>query len=100
MKIEKKYKLTDETFPLIGHTLYRIEALKDFSDVKKGDKGGFVESEDNLSQDGDCWVYGTAKVYGNAKVHGNALLLCPAWATTGWWLSQQAFSAFCGAAAQ
>ena len=78
MKIEKKYKLTDETFPLIGHTLYRIEALKDFSDVKKGDKGGFVESEENLSHDGDCWVYDTAKVYGNAmvydtaKVYGNA----------------------------
>ena len=72
MKIEKKYKLTDETFPLIGHTLYRIEALKDFSDVKKGDKGGFVESEENLSHDGDCWVYDTAKVYGNAMVYGNA----------------------------
>ena len=57
---------------MIGHTLYRIEALKDFSDVKKGDKGGFVESEDNLSQDGDCWVYDTAKVYGNAMVYGNA----------------------------
>ena len=59
---------------MIGHTLYRIEALKDFSDVKKGDKGGFVESEDNLSQDGDCWVYDTAKVYGNAVIHGRAVI--------------------------
>ena len=55
-----------------GHTLHRIEALTDFSDVYKGDKGGFVESEDNLSQKGDCWIYGTAKVYGNAMVYGNA----------------------------
>ena len=68
----KKYKLTNETIHVDGHTLHRIEALTDFSDVYKGDKGGFVESEDNLSQKGDCWIYGTAKVYGNAMVYGNA----------------------------
>ena len=68
----KKYKLTDETIQVFGHTLHRIEALTHFSDVYKGDKGGFVESEDNLSQKGDCWIYGTAKVYGNAMVYGNA----------------------------
>ena len=39
----KKYKLTDETTNLLGRTLYRIEALKDFGDVKEGDKGGYVE---------------------------------------------------------
>ena len=78
MGIGKKYKLTDETIQVGDHTLHRIEALKNFSNVYKGEKGGFVESEDNLSQDGDCWIYGTAKVCGNArvvdnaKVHGNA----------------------------
>ena len=37
---ELKYKLTEETFQVFGgSTLYRIEALKDFGDVKKGDKG-------------------------------------------------------------
>ena len=70
----KKYKLTNETIKVDDKTLYRIEALKDFSDMCKGDKGGFVESESNLSQDGDCWVYGNAKVYGDAKVCGNALV--------------------------
>ena len=68
----KKYKLTNETIHVDGHTLHRIEALTHFSDVYKGDKGGFVESEDNLSQDGDCWIYGTAKVCGNARVVDNA----------------------------
>ena len=68
----KKYKLTDETIQVFGHTLHRIEALTHFSDVYKGDKGGFVESEDNLSQKGDCWIYGTAKVYGNARICDNA----------------------------
>ena len=38
--MEKKYKLTDETIEVNGKTLYRIEALKDFSNIKKGDKGG------------------------------------------------------------
>lgn len=56
----------------------RVVALKDFGNVKIGDVGGFVESDDSLSQDGDCWIYDNAKVfdkarvYGNAKVHGYA----------------------------
>ena len=70
--MKKKYKLTNESIIFKGTTLYRIEALKDFSDVNKGDKGGFVESEKNLSQDGTCWVYDTAKIHGNAVIFGNA----------------------------
>ena len=68
----KKYKLTNETTECNGVTLHRIEALMDFADVKTGDKGGFVQSEDNLSQLDNCWVYNNAKVYDNAKVCGNA----------------------------
>ena len=52
--------------------LYRVKALRDFNDVKKGDIGGYVESEKNLSQLGDCWIYDNAKVYDNAIVVGNA----------------------------
>ena len=76
--MEKKYKLTEETINVNGKTLYRIKSLKDFGNVKKGDKGGFIEKECNLSQSGDCWVYDNAKVYNNAKVfdyadiYGNA----------------------------
>ena len=70
--MEKKYKLTEESIVLLGTKLYRIEALKDFGNVKKGDKGGYVQSEENLSQEGDCWIYGNAKVCGDAKVYGNA----------------------------
>ncbi len=68
----KKYKLTEETIKVNDSILYRIEALRDFSNVKKGYKGGFIENESNLSQYGDCWVYDDAKVYENAKVYGNA----------------------------
>ena len=77
--IEAKFKLTEETINVNGKTLYRIEALKDFGDVKKGDKGGFVENEKNLSQRGDCWVYENAKVYGNAEVYDDAKVYGNAW---------------------
>lgn len=72
MKMEKKYKLTDETIEVEGKALYRIEALKDFCEIKKGDKGGFIESEDNLSHEGNAWVYDDARVYGNACVYDDA----------------------------
>lgn len=74
----KKYELTTESIemPLMKQcvTLYRIKALRDFSDVKAGDLGGFVESEDNLSHEEDCWIYNNAKVYDNASVYGNAMV--------------------------
>ena len=71
MAKEKKYELTDETIEVNGHTLHRIRALKDFrltgvlpagmsSTVKAGDQGGFIESEDNLSHLGKCWVFNDA----------------------------------------
>lgn len=62
-----KPKLLEETY-----NLYRIRALKDFGDVKAGDLGGYIESERNLSQEGNCWVSDEARVYDNAKVSGNA----------------------------
>ena len=68
---EKKYELTNETVKGYGHTLHRIRALRDFGDVKKGDLGGFIEKEDNLSHKGTCWVADDAKVYGSAKIDGN-----------------------------
>ncbi len=46
----------------IGYS--RIMACKDFGDVKKGDIGGFVLYINNLSQEGDCWIYDDAIVVG------------------------------------
>ena len=68
----KKYELTSETKNVFGHILYRIKALSSFGCVSAGDLGGFLESEKNLSQNGDAWVYGNAEVYGDARVYGNA----------------------------
>ena len=60
----KKYKLTTETKTVSGIKLYRIEALRDFGDVKKGDKGGWIEKEGNLSQEGKTRIYGEARISG------------------------------------
>ena len=68
-----KYELTDETIEVYRRTLHRIKALKDIgTDVKKGDLGGFVESERNLSQKGNCWVFNSAMVFDSAMVFGLA----------------------------
>ena len=68
----RKYELTDETKTCFGRTLHRIKALVDFGLIKAGKIGGWIETEDNLSQYGNAWVAGDAQVYDNARVSGNA----------------------------
>ena len=75
----RKYSLTSETKEYLGVTLYRIKAEISFSNVTKGELGGYIEMEKNLSHDGDAWVYGDAEVFGNARVSGNAWVYGNAW---------------------
>jgi len=77
----KKFKLTENTKQICLTTIYQIEALKDFSDVKKGDVGGWVEKESNLSQEGDCWIYNDSVVINNACVCNNARVINNAFAS-------------------
>lgn len=63
-----KYKLTEEKIEAGSATLCRTQALRGFGDVKAGDLGGFIEKEENLSHDGDCWVYGNTRVCGSANI--------------------------------
>ena len=71
----KHFKLTSETkINALGIKLFRIECIIDCKWAKVGDKGGWIEKENNLS--GDAWVYGDAQVYGDAKVSGNADYCC------------------------
>lgn len=75
MKIKNhKYKLllNDTIKTSAIRTAYRIQAIKNFGDVKSGDKGGYVESIYNLSEDGDCWLYDNSMVLENAEILGNA----------------------------
>ena len=76
----KKYELqpTDLTTPN-GKPLFQVVALRDFGSVLKGDKGGYVESEANLSHDGDCWVYDNVRVFDNAQVFDNVRVSGDAW---------------------
>ena len=83
----KKYELTTDTKVIFGKKYFRIRALVDFDNVSKGDLGGYIESESNLSNDtgygnawvggeayvgGDAWVGGDARVVGEARVDGEA----------------------------
>jgi carbonic anhydrase/acetyltransferase-like protein (isoleucine patch superfamily) len=70
----RKYTLTEESCIVRNKTLYRIKAEKDFGNVKKGDLGGFIEKEANLSHTGKAWVYDNAQVFDNAQVLDNACI--------------------------
>ena len=72
----KKFEFTGEFIVYYGKKLFRIKALIDFGDVKCGEVGGFVEKEENLSQEDNAWVYGDARVSGNARVSGDADYAC------------------------
>lgn len=63
----KKFELTGEFVTNIsGIKLSRIRALIAFGSIEVGEKGGFVEKEENLSQDGDARVSGDAEVSSDA----------------------------------
>ena len=73
MQTVKKYKLlSDDTKTVDGRTLSRICALRSFSDVLEGTLGGYIESEHNLSHDGNWWIYDDAIACDHAQVSGNA----------------------------
>lgn len=85
-----KYELTNQTKIIKGVyedvILHRIRALKSFGNVKAGDLGGWIEKEENLSQEFRAWVYDNAivmnsarvdedaKVSGNARIYGKAVV--------------------------
>lgn len=77
LEAEPKFSL----IPVQGKNYYRIKALRSFSDVKKGDLGGYVNSPWNLSNHGDSWVYDDAKAIGSsvirddAKIRGNSIIM-------------------------
>ena len=76
------FEFTGETKVFLGITLKRIKASVSFSTVIKGQIGGWIEKEENLSGNawvsgnaqvyGNAWVFGYARVYGNARVYDNA----------------------------
>lgn len=87
-----KYEITDETRKIKSKktgrliTLHRIRATKDFFvyafydgiigavKIHKGQLGGWIESESNLSQEGRAWVDNGAIAFDKAVVRGDAWL--------------------------
>lgn len=77
---KKKYEITEIAHPEYPW-LHRIRALVPVNQwVMKGDLGGFVESENNLSQEGLCWIYDDAISCEDAVVEKNAVLFMKAMA--------------------
>ena len=74
----KKYEFVpgDTVKTTYGKTLTRIRALVNLPlhNVKIGDLGGYIESEKNLSHEGDSWVSGKAHVYNDAQVLVDAIV--------------------------
>ena len=70
--MSRKYELTETNRDINGVKCFQIRALRGFKNVKKGELGGWVESEKNLSHEGNCWISDDAVVYNNARIYGNA----------------------------
>lgn len=88
----KKYELVlDDTIKLNGDILYRIRALKNLPGVNIGDLGGFIQSEDNLSHEDDCWVFDNAKVCNNARICHDAIIRDYAYIRDDVWVGGLAF---------
>ena len=80
--LQKKYKITELSHPRYPW-LHRIQALKTVNEwIGAGDLGGYVQSERNLSQEGECWIYDDAVCCGEALVCQDAEL-CDGAAATG-----------------
>lgn len=83
--MDKHFMLTDETINHDGVVLHRIVATKPLEhiEVDEGDRGGFVQSEDNLCDSGwvadDAIVMEHAVVSNHAIVRGNALVSGNVW---------------------
>ena len=64
----KKYTFTGETREYLDKTLKRVVRIEDNL------VGGWIESEHNLSHDGNCFVFDNAIVMDDARVIDNAIV--------------------------
>lgn len=58
--------------------LRQVIAVTDFNDVKAGTSGGWVDADNVLSQQGDCWIYDeNAMAFAGTEITGNARITQP-----------------------
>ena len=61
--MNKKFELLpDDTIEVFGRKHFRIKAKINFGTVGTGELGGYIEKEENLSENGNAWVSGNAWV--------------------------------------
>lgn len=81
--VNNKYIITEETKPYTINSkrgsevifLNRIKSITDIrEDVPSGTLGGWIQSEDNLSISGSCWIYDEAVCAQNALVRDSSIL--------------------------
>jgi hypothetical protein len=72
--MSKKYEFTGETRVCGGTVVSRIRSLIKFDHFEIGELGGWIESENNLSHTGNCWVGDEAVVMGRACVSESGLV--------------------------
>lgn len=73
MATNRKYEIVN-AYNWNGKIIKQIRALRSFGNVKKGQIGGWIESEDNLSHDGNCWIDYDCVVCGDTKVTGDIVV--------------------------
>ncbi len=75
MTDNEKYEITDEILDTGYGIFRRIRAKKNlpFAAIK-GSLGGFIESEENLSLEGNCWVAGDAIAFEGARIQDDAFI--------------------------
>ena len=66
--MSKKYKLTEKYIEYFGVKLFQIQAVTAFGSVSKGELGGYIQSEQCLSQSGDARVYGRNSIFWASEV--------------------------------
>lgn len=68
-QVAMKYELLfGDTVLQDGVTLYRVRRLSD------GLLGGYIETQDNLAQAGNCFLYDKSRAFANARIMDNAAL--------------------------
>ena len=73
MASNRKYEIVN-TYNWNGKIIKQIRALRSFGNIKKNSIGGWIESESNLSHEGNCWITDGCIVCGDTKVTGDIIV--------------------------
>lgn len=88
--MNKKYELSKEKYVFVEDNIYSVKgnkkrakgntklrqliALRDFGDVKAGDRGGYIGKNVNLDKTDESWIYPDSVVIGNYSISGNSII--------------------------